>query len=116
MASLAAKIAITICLTIFSILILTIFFVVVFDQLYDDKNYNYNKHHIKKGPKLKKEIGFKWHWECQYDQLVDNGFCDDVSNTPECNYDGGDCCKSPLLRNFCRDCICHAGTGKNPEC
>ena len=49
MASLAAKIAITICLTIFSILVLTIFFVVVFDQLYDDENYNYNKHHIKKG-------------------------------------------------------------------
>ena len=69
---------------------------------------------IEIGPKLKKEIGFKWHWECQYDQLVDNGFCDDVSNTPECNYDGGDCCKSPLLRNFCRDCICHAGSGKNP--
>ena len=49
MASLAAKIAITICLTIFSILVLTIFFVVVFDQLYGDENYNYNKHHIKKG-------------------------------------------------------------------
>ena len=46
MASLAAKIAITICLTIFSILVLTIFFVVIFDQLYDDENYNYNKHHI----------------------------------------------------------------------
>ena len=29
---------------------------------------------------------------CKYSQWVFNGFCDDMVNTPECNYDGGDCC------------------------
>ena len=31
-------------------------------------------------------------------------YCDDVFNTPECNYDGGDCCvkKTDAWHNYCQ--------------
>ena len=32
--------------------------------------------------------------------------CDDLSNTPECNYDGGDCCGDEVNTDFCIDCQC----------
>ena len=34
-----------------------------------------------------------------------NGFCDDASNTYECNYDGGDCCGT-VEKGQCEECIC----------
>merc|ERR1712018_147468 len=35
-------------------------------------------------------------------------FCDDEFNTPECNYDGGDCCvqRNDNWHDFCTDCEC----------
>ena len=48
----------------------------------------------------------------RYDSWIADGFCDDTGgyNTPECNYDGGDCCKETcegagcLWRNLdCKD-------------
>merc|ERR1719245_1555827 len=35
-------------------------------------------------------------------------FCDDEFNTPECNYDGGDCCVQRVenWHDFCTDCQC----------
>merc|ERR1712051_772889 len=29
---------------------------------------------------------------CANFELVGNGFCNDETNNPDCNYDGGDCC------------------------
>ena len=31
--------------------------------------------------------------DCSSPQLIGDNYCDDVTNTPECNFDGGDCCK-----------------------
>ena len=39
---------------------------------------------------LNNKYGFKL--GCNVTQWVGDGYCDDVSNTIECNYDGGDCC------------------------
>jgi len=35
-------------------------------------------------------------------------YCDDEFNTPECNYDGGDCCvkKTDAWHNYCQECEC----------
>ena len=32
--------------------------------------------------------------------------CDDVTNTPECNFDGGACCGENVDKDFCIDCEC----------
>ena len=29
---------------------------------------------------------------CVHKDWIGDGFCDDLTNTPGCNYDGGDCC------------------------
>ena len=36
-----------------------------------------------------------------------DGFCDDVNNNKDFNYDDGDCCgKASVKKNFCVDCTC----------
>ena len=37
---------------------------------------------------------------------VGDGFCDDVNNVEDCNYDGGDCCGISVQNNFCVNCTC----------
>ena len=39
--------------------------------------------------------------------MVGNGFCNDETNNPECNYDGGDCCAMNANTNSCSECNCH---------
>ena len=36
--------------------------------------------------------------------MIGDGYCDDVVNTPECNYDNGDCCGGNT--QLCSACIC----------
>ena len=43
---------------------------------------------------------------CEIPGIVSDGYCDDLTNTAECNYDGGDCCGSNVNTGFCVDCIC----------
>ena len=38
--------------------------------------------------------------------MVGEGQCDDEVNTPECNYDGGDCCGSNVDCPYLSDCEC----------
>eukprot|EP00093_Oithona_nana_P008204 08204.XXX_408979_409423_1 [CDS] Oithona nana genome sequencing. len=40
---------------------------------------------------------------------ISDGYCDDQLNTPECGYDGGDCCahKKDNWDEYCEDCQCH---------
>ncbi len=45
--------------------------------------------------------------------LVENGFCEDKSNSPECSYDGGDCCWPLINDPFCSNCVCHADNSKH---
>ena len=42
---------------------------------------------------------------CLNDEWNDDGYCDDYLNTPECNYDGGDCCDGSF--QYCAECICY---------
>ena len=44
---------------------------------------------------------------CDLVPLVGNGVCNDDANTADCNYDGGDCCLSPVNTEHCSDCACH---------
>ena len=37
---------------------------------------------------------------------IGDGFCDDMANRIECNYDGGDCCGSNANYQFCFECLC----------
>ena len=39
--------------------------------------------------------------------MVGNGFCNDETNNPDCNYDGGDCCVMNANTDSCSDCSCH---------
>ena len=41
--------------------------------------------------------------------LVQNGFCNDETNIAACNYDGGDCCGSCVLTEYCSNCDCLGG-------
>ena len=42
-----------------------------------------------------------------YSGWIGDGYCDDITNIPECNHDGGDCCGNDVKTNYCNDCICH---------
>ena len=44
---------------------------------------------------------------CPFLDLLENGFCNDEANTPDCNYDGGDCCLSYPNKEYCIHCTCH---------
>ena len=39
--------------------------------------------------------------------LVGNSFCNDETNNPDWNYDGGDCCVVDGDTIACSDCSCH---------
>ena len=41
--------------------------------------------------------------------MVANGYCNDETNNPECFYDGGDCCGSCVLTEYCSECLCLTG-------
>ena len=42
---------------------------------------------------------------------IGDGFCDDKNNNKECNYDGGDCCGSCKVTDFCTNCTCLQDAG-----
>ena len=44
---------------------------------------------------------------CANVALVGNGFCNDETNNPDCNYDGGDCCVVNANTTACSECVCH---------
>ena len=39
---------------------------------------------------------------------VGDGFCDDETNNVHCQYDGLDCCKTPVITDHCSNCSCHS--------
>jgi hypothetical protein len=45
--------------------------------------------------------------DCANLTLVGNGLCNDLTNIPECDFDGGDCCGSCITTEFCSECQCH---------
>ena len=45
--------------------------------------------------------------------MIGDGYCDDMINIFDCNYDGGDCCDSDIETTFCNLCQC-LGTTTSP--
>ena len=43
---------------------------------------------------------------CLLDMIIEDGTCDDEYNIPDCGYDGGDCCGSQNVYEFCTSCEC----------
>ena len=43
---------------------------------------------------------------CDNVALVSNGFCNDETNNPDCNYDSGDCCGYDINSEHCTECTC----------
>ena len=39
--------------------------------------------------------------------MVGNEFCNDETNTADCNYDGGDCCGYNMNSEYCSQCECY---------
>jgi hypothetical protein len=50
--------------------------------------------------------------DCIRESWVGDGFCDDATNTPECRFDGGDCCGVNANKRHCTKCKCFA----SPDC
>ena len=44
-------------------------------------------------------------WNCVEDWIND-GQCDDINNSENCTYDGGDCCGNNAVNKYCSDCSC----------
>ena len=39
-------------------------------------------------------------------EWIGDGYCDDINNNLNCNYDGGDCCGSNVNTQYCTECQC----------
>ena len=54
---------------------------------------------IPKLPIISGEAGGEETW-------ISDDSCDDVNNNQFCEYDGGDCCGSNVIKQYCIDCEC----------
>ena len=45
--------------------------------------------------------------DCTKPTKMNDGYCNDESNIPECNYDHGDCCLSNVNTGHCSECTCY---------
>lgn len=46
---------------------------------------------------------------------VNDGFCDDLTNNENCQFDGGDCCLDIIQAEYCDECICNETGLKHEE-
>ena len=44
---------------------------------------------------------------CEIVAWVGDFYCDDMTNTIVCNYDGGDCCGPNINTQYCSECTCY---------
>ena len=44
--------------------------------------------------------------DCANLTMIGDGYCNDETNNPECGYDGGDCCGSCIIKDYCTNCTC----------
>ena len=51
--------------------------------------------------------------DCPTPLMVGDGFCNDKTNNPDCNFDGGDCCGSCVNTEHCSECQCLGGVTGN---
>ena len=48
--------------------------------------------------------------DCQYENLIGNGICNQEANNEDCQYDGGDCCYASC--KVCSDGNCNSDMSK----
>ena len=62
-------------------------------------------------------VFFSWvyylHLGCSQPVLVGDGYCNDITNIQQCDFDGGDCCGSCILTDYCTNCSCIANITGN---
>ena len=46
---------------------------------------------------------------CTNPSWTGDGYCDDINNIVECNFDGGDCCGPNVNTAYCNQCQCLTG-------
>ena len=44
--------------------------------------------------------------KCDYYSIGDS-YCDDSNNIADCDFDGGDCCLTPIINQYCSECWCY---------
>ena len=47
---------------------------------------------------------------------IGDGFCDDMNNNEDCDYDGGDCCGILTNKEFCLECLCKSKLSHTDFC
>ena len=62
-------------------------------------SFRVNRFSIPKLPIISGEAGGEEIW-------ISDDSCDDVNNNQFCRYDGGDCCGSNVIKQYCIDCDC----------
>lgn len=45
---------------------------------------------------------------CSKPEFIGDGYCDDITNTEKCDFDGGDCCVEQPNHRYCDNCTCIA--------
>ena len=48
-------------------------------------------------------------FQCANPSWMGDGYCDDMNNIVECNFDGGDCCGPNVNTAYCNQCQCLTG-------
>ena len=51
--------------------------------------------------------------DCNQPTLIGDGYCNDEVNILDCGFDGGDCCGSCIITDFCTNCSCIGGVTGN---
>ena len=72
---------------------------------------------IKKHSSLKRLLDLNFYFPaCQVNViwLIGDGYCDDSSNSEQCDFDGGDCCLDQIVA-ACYECMCYADGTRHPE-
>ena len=52
-------------------------------------------------------IGTDTACESWFAEYIGDGYCDDMNNVEDCQYDGGDCCGPDIYTDYCVECICY---------
>ena len=52
------------------------------------------------------QISFSSALGCAFLEVTGDGYCDDATNIPICEFDGGDCCLPNVHTDYCVECQC----------
>lgn len=109
MASGALKVILALCITLLALVAFFVFFIIFKDLVIEDRSDKRDRDRKNDFDKHRHEDDING--GCPYEKSMGNGYCEDFSNIPLCNFDGGDCCGPSVAKNLCLDCICYDESG-----